>query len=205
MLPNPPLEAIPLARERGMPGVVSLLLPDTKVQGKEEREALREAVSTNIAQLLDRLPRDVEFDYNRKIDKLKPLLDTSFVPYAKLLKHLHLPKPHFGGMLPMCSLFCRQKQICRRVRETLDLVHLIVGVVGERIKVFEGIEVSMIKMAPSSPLTVTSTAPHGPLTLVLMAVKIMHICTSRGSGLWVCWRSSPSWKACKLHLAWLTC
>ena len=144
ILPNPPLEAIPLARERGMPGVVSLLMPDTKMEGEKEREALREVVSANTAQLLDRLPRDVEFDYNRKIVKLKPLLDTTFVPYAKLLKHLHLPKPHFGGMLPMCSLFCCQKQICRRVRETLDLVHLIVGEVGERIKVFEGIEVSMI-------------------------------------------------------------
>ena len=37
LLPNPPLEAITLARERGVPGVVRLLLPDTKFEGEEER------------------------------------------------------------------------------------------------------------------------------------------------------------------------
>ena len=47
LLPNPPLEAITLARERGVPGVVRLLLPDIKVEGEEEREALKDAVLAN--------------------------------------------------------------------------------------------------------------------------------------------------------------
>ena len=73
LLPNPPLEAITLARERGVPGVVGLLLPDTKVDGEEEREALKDAVLANTAQLLDQVPRDVEFTYNQNMDKLRPL------------------------------------------------------------------------------------------------------------------------------------
>merc|ERR1719391_256103 len=92
LLPNPPLEAITLARERGVPGVVNQLLPDTRVEGEEEREALREAVLTNTAQLLDQIPRDVEFTYNQNMDKLRPLIrDDTLVPYTTLLKHLHLP------------------------------------------------------------------------------------------------------------------
>merc|ERR1719193_17568 len=95
LLPNPPLEAITIARERGVPGVVRLLLPDTKVGGEEEREALRDAVLANTAQLLDQIPRDVEFTYNQKIDKLRPLLEQdSLVPYTTLLKQLHQPKAH---------------------------------------------------------------------------------------------------------------
>merc|ERR550517_1644478 len=86
LLPNPPLEAITLARERGVPGVVSLLLPDTNVEGEEEREALRDAVLANTAQLLDQIPRDVEFTYNQNMDKLRPLLGNSFVPYTTLLE-----------------------------------------------------------------------------------------------------------------------
>ena len=45
LLPNPPLEAITLARERGVPGVVRLLLPDTKVVEEEcslQMEVVRE-------------------------------------------------------------------------------------------------------------------------------------------------------------------
>merc|ERR550517_1295153 len=92
LLPNPPLEAITLARERGVPGVVRLLLPDTKVEGEEEREALRDAVIANTGQLLDQIPRDVEFTYNQKKDKLRPLFrENSLVPYTTLLKQLHLP------------------------------------------------------------------------------------------------------------------
>ena len=74
LLPNPPFEAITMARERGVPGVVRLLLPDTKVEGEGEREALRDAVLDNTAQLLDQIPRDVEFTYNENMDKLRPLL-----------------------------------------------------------------------------------------------------------------------------------
>merc|ERR1719447_2131311 len=83
LLPNPPLEAITLARERGVPGVVRLLLPDTKVEGEEEREALRDAVLANTAELLDQMPRDVEFTYNNKMDKLKPLLSSSLTNRIK--------------------------------------------------------------------------------------------------------------------------
>ena len=59
--PNPPSEAMTLVRERGVPGVVRLLLPESKVEGEEEREALRDVVLTNTAQLLDQIPREVEF------------------------------------------------------------------------------------------------------------------------------------------------
>ena len=149
LLPNPPLEAITLARERGVPGVVRLLLPDTKVEGEEEREALRDAVLANTAQLLDQIPRDVEFTYNQKIDKLRPLLGKdALVPYTTLLKHLHLPKAHFDDKEPMepmvCPSDCSQKQSCQRIRETLGLVHLVARKLGERSKIFEGIELSMI-------------------------------------------------------------
>ena len=147
LLPNPPLEAITLARERGVPWLVRLLVPDTKYEGTEEREALKNAVFTNTAQLLDQIPRDVEFTYNQKMDKLNPLLGNSLVPYTVLLQNLHLPKAHYQGMLPMCSPFCRQKQSCQHLRETIDLVHLIVDKLGERLKVFEGIKVSLIGSA----------------------------------------------------------
>ena len=36
ILLNPSLEAIALARERGVPGVVRQLIPDTKVKGEME-------------------------------------------------------------------------------------------------------------------------------------------------------------------------
>ena len=132
-------KAIKLARKRGVPGVVRLLLPDTKVDGEEEREALRDAVLANTAQLLDQIPRDVEFTYNQKIDKLRPLLGKdALVPYTTLLKHLHLPKAHFDDKEPMepmvCPSDCSQKQSCQRIRETLGLVHLVARKLGERNK-----------------------------------------------------------------------
>ena len=79
LLPNPPLEAITLARERGVPGVVRLLLPDTKVDGEEERKALRDAVRANKAHLFDRIPKDEEFTYNPKMDKLSPLVRENYL------------------------------------------------------------------------------------------------------------------------------
>ena len=171
LLPNPPLEAITLARERGVPGVVRLLLPDTKVEGEEEREALRDAVLANTAELLDQMPRDVEFTYNDKMDKLKPLLSSSItnsnrikemlmtikkmfiskrnskasstmVPYTTLLENLHLPKAHYEEAT--CPMVCGQKQNCHRIRETMSLVDLIVAELGKRFKVFEGMDIAMI-------------------------------------------------------------
>ena len=56
LLPDPPLEAITLAMERGVAGVVRLLLPDAKLEWVEEREALRDAVLANTAELLDQMP-----------------------------------------------------------------------------------------------------------------------------------------------------
>ena len=149
ILPEPTFMAVSLAKKRGVPGVVKLLLPDTKVDGEEEREALRDAVLANTAQLLDQIPRDVEFTYNQKIDKLRPLLGKdALVPYTTLLKHLHLPKAHFDDKEPMkpmvCPSDCSQKQSCQRIRETLGLVHLVARKLGERSKIFEGIEMSMI-------------------------------------------------------------
>ena len=142
LLPNPPLEAITLARKRGVPGVVRLLLPDTKVEGEEEREALRDAVLANTAELLDQMPRDVEFTYNDKMDKLKPLLSSPMVPYTTLLENLHLPKAHYEEAT--CPMVCGQKQNCHRIRETMSLVDLIVAELGKRFKVFEGMDIAMI-------------------------------------------------------------
>ena len=129
LLPNPPLEAITLARKRGVPGVVRLLLPDTKVEGEEEREALRDAVLANTAELLDQMPRDVEFTYNDKMDKMKPLLSRPMVPYTTLLENLHLPKAHYEEAT--CPMVCGQKQNCHRIRETMSLVDLIVAELGK--------------------------------------------------------------------------
>ena len=48
-------------------------------------------------------------------------------------------------MKPMvCPSDCSQKQSCQRIRETLGLVHLVARKLGERSKIFEGIELSMI-------------------------------------------------------------
>ena len=126
-LPKRTSKVIFLAKKRGVPGVVKLLLPDTKVDGEEEREALRDAVLANTAQLLDQIPRDVEFTYNQKIDKLRPLLGKdTLVPYTTLLKHLHLPKAHFDDKMPMksmvCSSDCSQKQTCQKIWDTLGLM-----------------------------------------------------------------------------------
>ena len=146
-LPNPPLEAITLARERGVPGVVRLLLPDTKIEGEEERETLRNAVLANTAQLWDQVPRDVEFTYNQNMEKLAPLIrENCLVQYTTLLKHLHLHKAHVDDKEPIetCPPDCSQKQSCQRIRETLGLVNIIKNKLGERSKVFEGIEMSMI-------------------------------------------------------------
>ena len=145
-LPNPPLEAITLARERGVPGVIRVLLPDTKVEGEEEREALRDAVLANTAKLLDQTPRDVEFTYNQNMKKLRPLIARrSMVPYATLLKELHLPKVHVNDKEPMvCPSDCSQQQNCHRIKEILGLVNIIKHELGKRSTLFEGIEVSMI-------------------------------------------------------------
>ena len=123
------MEAITLATERGVPGVVRLLLPDTKVEGEEERDTLRFAVLANTAQLLDQIPRDVDFTYNQKMQKLRPLIgENSFVPYNTLLEKLHLPKVHVDDREPMamCPSDCSQKRSCERIRETLGLVGCIV-------------------------------------------------------------------------------
>ena len=88
-------------------------------------------------EILDQIPRDVEFTYNPKIEKLRPLVGTdTLVPYTTLLQKLHLPKAHFDDKEPMkpmvCPSDCRQKQSCQRIRETLSLVHLVAKKLGER-------------------------------------------------------------------------
>ena len=108
------------------------------------REALRDAVLANTARILDQIPRDVEFTYNRKMDKLKPLMKSSLVPFSSLLENLHLPKVHVEVKKPKCFFHCNQKQSCHRIRETLGLVHILVEELGRRNRVFEGINVSMI-------------------------------------------------------------
>ena len=132
-----------------MPGVVRILLPDTKVEGEEEREALNAAMLANTAEFLDQIPRNVEFTYNQNMDILRPLLvGDALVPYTTLLvlKQLHLPKAHVDNKDPMeaCPSDCSQKQSCQRIRETLELVQLVAKKLGERSKVFEGIKMSMI-------------------------------------------------------------
>merc|ERR1712001_337219 len=73
-------------------------------------------------------------------------MGNALVPYTTLLKQLQLPKAHFSdtGSTEVCPSDCSQKQSCQRIQETLYLVHLITRKLGERSKVFEGIEVSMI-------------------------------------------------------------
>ena len=146
ILPKPTFTAVYLAMKRGVPGVVRLLLPDTKVDGEEEKEALRDAVIANTAQLFDQVPRDVEFTYNQNMDKLRPLIrGNTVVPYTTLLKHLHLPRAHVNDKIPMvCPLYCSQNRSCQRIRETLGLVNIIKDKLGERSKLFEGLEASMI-------------------------------------------------------------
>ena len=75
--------------------MVKLLLPEIELEAEEENEVLRDAVFANIAQLLDQIPRGVEFTYNPKRNKLKPLFVRSMVPYTTLLNNLHLPKAQF--------------------------------------------------------------------------------------------------------------
>ena len=142
LLPKPPSEVITLARERGVSGVIRALLPDTKEEGYKEKAALRTSVLSNNAHLLDRIPRDVEFTYNNKMDKLKPMIASQNVPYTTLLKNLHLPRAHFEEAT--CPMACGQKQNCHRIREAMRLVDLIVAELGKKLKVFEGAEVSMI-------------------------------------------------------------
>ena len=145
LLPTPPLETINLAIDRGVPGVVRLLLPDTKVEGEEEREDLRDAVLTNTAQLLDQIPRDVEFTYNQNMDKLRPLIqENTLVPYTTLLKQLHLPKVHVETKKPKCFFHCNQKESCQRIRETLGLANILTEELGKRNPVFEEMKVTMI-------------------------------------------------------------
>ena len=156
ILPNPPMEALSLARERGVPRVARLVLPDdAKVTEEEEREALKDAVLHNTAHLLNKMPRDVEFTYNEKMDKLRPLIEESFarvdckpnlVIYDTLIRELKKGRAHFDEKDENmdCPADCTQMRSCQRIRETLELVHLITRGLGERSKVFEGIEVSMI-------------------------------------------------------------
>ena len=44
----------------------------------------------------------------------------------------------------VCPFDCSQKQSCQRIREILALVHQVARKLGERSKVFEGLEVSLI-------------------------------------------------------------
>ena len=46
LLPNPPLEAITLARERGVSVEVKLLLPEIELEAEEEKEALPTLLSS---------------------------------------------------------------------------------------------------------------------------------------------------------------
>ena len=61
-----------------------------------DKALLKDAVINQTAKLLDQVPRDVEFTYNNKLTKLKPLINTPMVPYEHLLEQLHLPKLHIG-------------------------------------------------------------------------------------------------------------
>ena len=132
--------------------IMNISNDELKVSVCKTKTYCSDAVLESTAQLLDKIPRDVEFTYNQNMDKLGLLIqENSLVPYITLLNQLHLPKVHVDDKEPMVTCpsdlatsDCSQKQSCQRIRETLSLVHLVSEKLGERSKVFEGMGVSLI-------------------------------------------------------------
>ena len=111
------------------------------------------------AGLLNILPKSVEFTYNSKFEKIKPLLTGSFVTYDKLLEELHVPSVHVGikeeEYNPMmtkkkkeewevCPDVCVQKRSCQRIRETYNLVKIIIKRLEEINPIFQGMQLTIV-------------------------------------------------------------
>ena len=149
---NIPEEVLSLVRKRAVPEMVSLFISEDEAEVTVEKKVLKDAVINQTAKLLDQIPRDVEFTYNKKFTKLKPLINNPIVPYKHLLEQLHLPKLHIGDRKTRklqekeaeCPASCEQKLNCKRMREAINLVHIIAAKLGEVNEVFKELDVSLI-------------------------------------------------------------
>ena len=152
LLNSIPEEILSLVRKRAVPEMVCLFMSEDEAEVAVEKAVLKDAVINQTAKLLDQIPRDVEFTYNNKFTKLKPLINNPTVPYEHLLEQLHLPKLHIGDRKTRklqekeaeCPASCRQRLNCKRMREALDLVHIIAFKLGEVEEVFKELNVSLI-------------------------------------------------------------
>ena len=140
---------VSLAKQRGIVEIKHLFEPEVD-RREEEKHRLKVSIVENSAGLLNSIPKDVEFVYNDKMEKLKPLITSSTVTFTKLLEELSVPPVHVGQNedsnedWKQCPFMCTSQTSCLRTREILDLVKIIVKKLGERNPVFKGIHLSIV-------------------------------------------------------------
>ena len=146
-----PEEILDIAKERGNSEIIILLSPNSQDRTNEAKNDLKNAILDKTAGFRNLVPKSAEFTYNKKIDKMKPLLTSTQVSYDKLLQELHVPPVHVGVKenqnhkdvgqkeeeWDSCPVLCSQKKSCLRIRETYKLVQIIIKQLEKNNPVFK--------------------------------------------------------------------
>eukprot|EP00092_Neocalanus_flemingeri_P035016 GFUD01038103.1.p1 GENE.GFUD01038103.1~~GFUD01038103.1.p1 ORF type:complete len:555 (+),score=151.28 GFUD01038103.1:2-1666(+) len=135
---------ITVARKRSNREIVSLLIPKTEETRAKDKIKLKKEIIRGTAGLLNKIPKSVEFIYNPKLSKMKPLLTNSTVSFSKLIKKLHVPPAHVGKEFKNCPSDCQQKRACTRLRETWELSDLIKSKLGDIHPIYQDMDLSLV-------------------------------------------------------------
>ena len=123
-------EVVNIAKVRGNSDIMVVLLPNSEGITEEKKLKLKSAIKNKTANLFNLVPKSEEFTYNKKVDKLKPMLTGTQVSYDSLLHALHVPTIHVGPIeknkrnneWKVCPGKCQQKETCDRFRQVYKLV-----------------------------------------------------------------------------------
>ena len=154
-----PEEVVKTANERGNPDIITLLSPSSQDSNEEAKIDLRNAIMHKTSSLFNLIPKSVEITYNKKIDRMKPLLRLpgTTVTYQKLLTELLVPSVHVGvkeeesmGLTKkkdewkVCEEDCAQPEICPKIRQLYKLVKNLMKDLAEINPVFSGMKLTII-------------------------------------------------------------
>ena len=122
-LPTVPQCVCNLAKERGVEGIIALLIKQDEEDIIEMKKTLKEEIAQNKAGIFNLIPRFQEFLYNSKKEKLSPLLPGTPVELEELKDKLLVPKVHVEEN---CQRGCTQKTNCSNTRSIYKVVKDIV-------------------------------------------------------------------------------
>ena len=129
------------ASERANVAIMKLLDDNYVDQIETKKETLESAILDKSAGILSLVPYKEDFIYNNDTDKVISLLTPEgSVSYEQLLT-LHVPIVHYEEE---CTSWCQQQRKCLRIRETVNLVKMIIERLEIIYPIFKGITYAVV-------------------------------------------------------------